>query len=156
MLLYLLRHAEASDRAASDAERALTEKGEAQARRVGEFCERNGLAPALILASPLRRAEQTARLAAEEIKGGKVEVAAFLASGMAPEDGTSALADHAKLPSVMIVGHEPDFSLLVAFLIGLKSSEHLHIRKASLTALEVGTFARGGSVLEWSLPAGLM
>ena len=62
MLLYLLRHAEAVPRNGSDdAARELTEKGIAQAKKVGRFCQSHDILPALILTSPLRRAEQTAK-----------------------------------------------------------------------------------------------
>ena len=82
MLLYLLRHAEAVDEAASDAARALTTKGMAQARKVGKFCVKNEVIPSIILTSPLKRAEQTARLVAKEIKNAEFIVCPFLASSM--------------------------------------------------------------------------
>ena len=156
MLLYLLRHAEAVDHAVSDAARALTEKGMAQAARAGKFCLRNGFAPEIILTSPYRRAEQTAKLAAEEMKAGKVEIVNFLGSGMAPETAAEELATYLKFRSVMIVGHEPDFSRLAAFLLGLPSNENIHLRKASLTLLTIRKLAPGAATLDFSLPVRCM
>ena len=156
MILYLLRHAEAVDRAKSDAARELTEKGMLQARKVGKFCARNEIEPDLILSSPLRRAEQTARLASEEIKGSEVEVLSFLESGMQPEAALNKLKSYAKLKSVMIVGHEPDFSRLICAMIGIASEPGIHLRKASLTMLTVRAFRPGAATLEFAIPVKLM
>src|SRR5438132_11316598 len=109
MLLYLLRHADAVSNAESDAARELTEKGIAQARRVGKFIRRNDLGPAVILTSPFRRAMQTAELAAAEFDSPEITVAQFLQSGMQPEAALEELKAYAGSKSVMIVGHEPDF-----------------------------------------------
>jgi phosphohistidine phosphatase len=152
MLLYLLRHAEAVDHAVSDAARALTEKGIAQAAKVGKFCLRNDFAPEIVLSSPYRRAEQTATLAAEEMNAGKVQIVNFLASGMDPANAAEELAAYLKFRSVMIVGHEPDFSRLAAFWLGLPSNENIHLRKASLTLLIVRKLAQGAATLDFSLP----
>ncbi len=157
MLLYLLRHADAVNHAASDAARELTEKGIAQAMKVGKFCRRNNVAPEIILSSPYRRAEQTATLAAEEMSAGKkVEIANFLASGMDPANAAEELAAYLKCDGVMIVGHEPDFSRLAAFLLGLSSNENIHVRKASLTLLIVSKLAAGAATLDFSVPVSLM
>jgi phosphohistidine phosphatase len=65
MNLYLLRHAEAEEEAASDEERQLNNRGREQARTVGRFCARNDLYPGKILTSPLARARQTAQIVAD-------------------------------------------------------------------------------------------
>ena len=67
MHLYLLRHAEAADRAPSDAARELTALGSEQAQTVGIFCKKHGIKPNLILTSPFRRAAQTADLVAAKL-----------------------------------------------------------------------------------------
>src|SRR5437588_10240100 len=105
MLLYLLRHADPVSHADSDAARTLSEKGVEQAKRVGRFCQRHQIAPDVILSSPLRRAEQTARLAAEEMGGVEVRIAEFLRSGMEPDAAVSGLKGFTKFNRVMIVGH---------------------------------------------------
>ena len=57
---------------------------------------------------------------------------------------------------VMIVGHEPDFSLLATHLLGLGDGSRLRIRKASLTHIELPAFAPGSGVLQFSVPCRLM
>ena len=58
--------------------------------------------------------------------------------------------------SVMIVGHEPDFSQLIAHLLGLPSNSQISVRKASLTLLEIAVLRAGAARLEFTLPCRLM
>jgi phosphohistidine phosphatase len=155
MQLYLLRHAEAVNHAASDAERALTEKGVEQAHAVGRFCAKRKLAPDLVVTSPYLRASQTAQLVATALNA-TVETAGFLASGMRPECGAAELKSYERFGRLMIVGHEPDFSLLAAWLLGLRSNENLHLRKASLILLDLPAVAAGAATLEFSIHTGLL
>ncbi len=156
MKLYFLRHANADTKAATDDERPLSEKGIAQAKRAGRFCREKGILPEIILSSPLVRARETAENYVSENPGGLLEFVEFLASGMRPEDGLDALKDYAKFESVMIVGHEPDFSVLAAHLLGLPDNANITIRKGSLTLLDVPLLRAGKAALEYSLPCRLM
>jgi len=155
MNLYLLRHAEAIDHAKTDAARYLTEKGVSQAKTVGRFCRDNGIAPDVILTSSYCRAEQTAQIVAAKI-GSKVVVAPFLGSGMQPGEAIKELDAYPNLASVMLVGHEPDFSHFAATLLGLPESRRLNLRKASLTLLALEHPGPGSATLEFILPVKLM
>jgi len=157
MLLYLLRHADAVMHASSDAARALSDKGIEQAREAGRFCLKNRLIPEIILTSPLRRAEQTARLFAEEIDALKVvSVAQFLACGMAPETALGELTVYRKLEGVMLVGHEPDLGRLASRLLGNVTRGKINIRKSSLTVFELDAAHPDSAVLQFSIPAKFM
>jgi phosphohistidine phosphatase len=156
MLLYLLRHAEAEPYRADDFSRKLTDKGEKQARLVGAFLDEKGLKPDLILSSPVLRARQTAILVAEELKTVLPTEVLWLACGMNPESALSEFAGYAKLESVMIVGHEPDFSALVAHLLDLGSSASVNISKASLSCIEFSRPVAGSGVLRFLIPAKLL
>jgi len=156
MKIYLLRHAEAEPHNPRDYTRALTAKGEEQARRAGKFCAKNGLEPEVIFSSPLVRAEQTARLAAAEMKAVDVIVVPWLASGMQPETALEELRALKRFSSVMIVGHEPDFSLLASALLGIPSGIGVNIRKASLTCLVADSPGAGSAVLDFSVPVKFM
>jgi phosphohistidine phosphatase len=155
MLLYLLRHANADTVAARDDERALSEKGEAQARKVARFCEERKLRSEIILTSPLLRARQTAAPVGERL-GVEVLVTPWLASGMAPDEAVSGLREYEKFSSVMLVGHEPDFSMLIAHLVGLADPAQFTVRKGSLTLLEMRTPRAGAATLHFTLPCRLM
>src|SRR4051794_975541 len=128
MLLYLLRHADAKTIAPTDYERPLSAKGIEQAKHMGNFCAAAGIKPGKILTSPLLRAQETANHFAFHLGDIEPEVAGFLASGMDPESAFEALSRYQHSESVMIVGHEPDFSMLCAYLLGMHAGGRIHIR----------------------------
>ena len=156
VLLYLLRHAEAEPHRSDDFSRRLTEKGERQAARVGEFLSKSAFRPDLILTSPVLRAKETAAIVARELASDDPDEVPWLACGMNPDRGFSELAGYAKLDSLMIVGHEPDFSTFAAHLLDLGSSHSINISKASLTAIEMPRLVPGAGVLKFLLPVKLM
>src|SRR4030095_4280440 len=125
----------------------------AQAKRVGQFCASNDILPELILTSPLARAQQTVEHFATVLsRVVPIKVVDFLAAGMQPEQALTALKAYDTVPRVMLVGHEPDFSLLAARLLALPTNEVLHLRKGSLTCFEVRAFKSGAARLEFSIP----
>jgi phosphohistidine phosphatase len=155
MLLYLLRHADAESSAASDELRGLSEKGLRQAGDVARFCEAREIAPDVILTSPLLRARQTAEIVAKQA-GAELVIQPWLTSGMIPDEALAELRAFSKMKSVMLVGHEPDFSQLAARLLGLPSSERLRLRKASLTCIEIESLKGGTGALQFMLPVKFM
>lgn len=155
MQLYLLRHANADTVAENDDERQLSEKGILQTQRVARFCEAHEITPSVLLTSPIRRAHQTARLVSEHLRV-DMQLARWLACGATPEDILSELYVLREQPSVMLVGHEPDFSAFAAFLLGAKHRNAFHIRKGSLTLFTLHEFAMGGGQLEFSIPPKLV
>lgn len=124
---------------------------------VGSFMAAHGLKPDLILTSPVLRARQTAAIASKGLKadGSPTEVP-WLACGMNPERALAELAGYAKLGSVMIVGHEPDFSVLLAHLIDLGSSGSVNVSKASLVAIEIARPVAGSGILRFLIPVKLL
>ena len=152
MNLYLLRHAEAEEEAASDGERQLTERGREQARTIGRFCARNDLYPEKIITSPLVRAQQTAKIVADELKvADRVQVCQFATAGMTTEGALNGLKAFAEHSSLLLVGHEPDFSGFVAALIG-GEEESIRFRKASLAKVTLPKLKAGVGRLEFLLP----
>jgi phosphohistidine phosphatase len=166
MLLFLLRHAEAESEAASDEARVLTDKGMRQAVSVGKFCLAHGLVPEIILSSPLKRTEETARLVARELNlPNLVQMAEFLRSGMSAERALSGIREYLiglmkreKYPaeaSIMLVGHEPDFSTLAGVLIG-GHSRSVHFRKAALLAISLQELKPGAGTIQFFVPVKLL
>ena len=155
MLLYLLRHADADTPAPSDDARALSEKGHGQARKVAHFCEAHDMQVSLVLSSPLRRAHETARPVAETLRA-EMLIQQWLASGMSPHAALEELRAYRTQGSVLLVGHEPDFSQFAAHLLGLPTGNAIHIGKASLTLLEIDVFRAGAASLLFTLPCRLM
>ena len=155
MELLLLRHADADTFAETDEARPLSEKGESQAKKVARFCDTHDLAKLRIFTSPVLRALQTAESVAKYLRL-EISVAPWLACGMRPETALDRLRECADEKSVMIVGHEPDFSALVAHLVGMPSGAQIEIRKASLTRLSVESLEKGGARLDFCVPCRLM
>ena len=155
MLLYLLRHADAETPAPSDEARALSEKGKAQAEKVGRFCEAHAMHLSLILTSPVRRAHETAQIVAAKMPA-EMLVVPWLACGMHPQAALEELGAYRSQGSVMLVGHEPDFSQIIAHLLGLPDHAKFLVRKASLTLLELRAPRAGAASLHFTLPCRLM
>lgn len=156
MLLYILRHAEAEAKITSDRERRLTLYGREQAKNMGYFCLEHQVVPEIILTSPVVRAKQTAGEVVAILKKGELIEAPWMACGMDPDVAFEELSAYKKFKSVMIVGHEPDLSCLMATLLGLKNAASLDVKKASLTAIEIKNFSFGAGILKWSLPSELL
>lgn len=120
--LWLLRHAEAEPHGTRpDPERALTKRGERQARAAGAAIARMDVDFEAVLFSPKMRAMDTARLAGEEAGDQLVEAMSEhrpLAEGY---DVATALHDIASLSAdgrLMLVGHEPDLAGVIGDLTG--------------------------------------
>jgi phosphohistidine phosphatase len=152
VLLYLLRHAEAEPHCDDDFSRRLTEMGYKQARQVGCIMKEQCLRPDLILSSPVIRARDTAGIVAKFL--GKIDVTQvpWAACGMNPDRALDELASYSKFKSILLVGHEPDFSTLIASLIGLLRSPSIQVGKASLIGINLPRLQVGSGILEFVLP----
>ncbi|HZC58888.1 MAG TPA: phosphohistidine phosphatase SixA [Chthoniobacterales bacterium] len=152
MQLFLLRHAEAESHSENDEERALTDKGRRQAANIGRFCAAHDIAPDVILSSPLVRARETAEAVAHELGMPKrVQIEEFLGVGMTPESSVSGLEKYSGRESVMLVGHEPDFSRLAGALIGGHRGS-VRFRKATLLSISLQNLKPGAGTIEFLIP----
>ena len=155
MQLFLLRHADANTEAATDDARRLSEKGIAQSEKVARFCEAHEFKPEVILTSPVRRAHETAKIVGKHL-GAELIVVPWLACGMRAAQALDELEGYSRFASVMIVGHEPDFSTLAAHLLGISAEHAITIKKASLTQIEIPIIRAGFGRLEFLVPSRLM
>ncbi len=155
MLLYILRHAEAEAVITSDRDRKLTPRGDKQAACIGQFCLEHELIPGVVLTSPVVRARETARNVVTVLKNVELFEVPWMACGMSPEVALHEIKTYLTFESVMIVGHEPDLSHLIAVLLGLDHAQALAVSKASLTALELKKLAPGAGVLKFFIPCRL-
>ena len=113
-MLWLLRHAEAADGVPDD-ERPLTERGVRQAEAAGRALQTVGASLDGCLSSPKLRALQTAQLACAPL-GVEVIVDRRLAGE--PFDVDELIAGQGE---VMLVGHDPSFTLLLHDLTGAQA-----------------------------------
>ena len=147
MLLYFLRHGEADwpDWKKPDDERPLTKYGKNEMRQVAAFLKRVKAKPDLIVTSPLPRAFQTAEIAAESLKI-KCREDKLLAPGFDRADLERLLKKYPE-ESLMIVGHEPDFSEIISGLTGAS----LKFSKAGIALVDLNRSWRSGRLL-WLVP----
>lgn len=153
--LYLLRHADAGDRQAwtgNDDERPLTAKGRRQSEQLGRFLASIDFQPGIILTSPKARAFETAELVAAAI-GQSVETDDRLGSSFRLSGLEKLLANH-DAASPLLVGHDPDFSTVVATLCG---ASRVPLKKGALVRIDVKRpLQPGGGTLRWLLPPDLV
>lgn len=153
MQLLLWRHAQAAD-GVPDMDRALTERGHAQARVMAHWLRPRLPAGLRIIVSPARRAQETA--AALGLPYETVE-------SIAPGAGAGALLEAAGWPeaggSVLVVGHQPTLGEVAAALLngdrhlspsaGERCLSPFHIAKGAVWWLR----ARGGDPRDVALVA---
>ncbi len=156
MDLYIMRHADAVDRAASDSARALTEHGMRQADRMGRLIESSVAGNLSIIASPYLRAQQTAgQIAAAVGSQAKITTDERLAPGLTMDDGSALVHEHGNASSLLLVGHAPDVALLVAHFLGADAAS-IAMRKSAVARLEAERAGRGSAILHWLLHPGLL
>jgi phosphohistidine phosphatase len=122
MLCYLVRHAQAEDAGTwpgADADRPLTEKGRARMERAAKALAALDLGIDALVTSPLLRAKQTAAIVAKRLgHATRLREDARLADGFGLALLHAILVEHGDASAVMLVGHEPSMSRLVAELAG--------------------------------------
>ena len=126
-MIWLLRHAEAED-GSPDAARELTDKGRKQARNAGLALKALGVELELCLTSPKVRARNSALIACEPL-GVEVREDDRLSGGpFDPEEVAAGLEE------VLLVGHDPDFSMAVHDATGAQ----VRLKKGGLAGIEKG------------------
>ena len=153
MKLYLLRHGIAADRdefSGSDAERPLTSEGRKSMEREAKGMEELGVCPDCIVTSPLKRAKETAKIVAERLRlENKLIEDERVADSFDVDSLAEILRDHDGAQSVMLVGHEPDFSETIGELIGGAS---IDLKKGGLARIDLDGASSTRGELVWLLP----
>lgn len=121
MELILWRHAEA-EAGEPDLGRALTGKGEKQARRVAQWLHAQLPDSARILVSPAKRAQQTAQALAE-LSPRKMKSVDAIAPGVGAEELLAAAGWPDGKLAVVVVGHQPTLGWVVSRLLAGAEAE---------------------------------
>ncbi|MGP0072682.1 MAG: phosphohistidine phosphatase SixA [Bryobacteraceae bacterium] len=158
MEIYILRHgvAEEPQTGQPDSERALTPDGRKKLRNVLRTAASAGVAPSLIVTSPFKRALQTAQMAAEilDYKGELLRTKA-LEPGSAPKAVWDEIRVHKDEVQILLVGHEPLFSRLMAYLLGSPNLQ-VDFKKGAVACIELERFPpEPHGVLRWMLTSKL-
>jgi phosphohistidine phosphatase len=158
MELYLFRHgiAEDGDPGSPDSARELTDDGREKAAAVVKMARKTGVRPSLILTSPYVRARQTAQIAADELAfEGDILNIDSLVPHSSPEKVWQSIRDHADETAILLAGHEPLLSQLVAWLLNAPSLR-VEMKKAALVRIDVeapraGRVGPPHGVLRWMM-----
>lgn len=130
--IILWRHADA-DPGVPDLHRALTRKGEKQAKRVARWLHERLPTSAVVYVSPARRAQQTASALAQLAPREFVTLEALSpATRLSTALGAIRATDRTR--TVVVVGHQPTLGELTAHLLGVEVDEW-PIRKGALVWL---------------------
>lgn len=150
--LYFLRHGKAWSRAAwreDDDLRPLTAAGEALVRAEGRAIKSMGLAPEVIVTSPLARARRTAAIVAEELgMSDRLVEDSRLAHGFDAGRLAEIVESQGEVASLMVVGHEPELSDTVAELTG---GGRVGFKKGGLARVDVKGPQLDDGILAWLL-----
>lgn len=157
MELCILRHAIAVERGTTgygdDSERPLTPEGRAKMRQGALGMKALELSFDLILTSPYARTRETAAIVAKtfKLKDDAVTLTDNLLPGASFEKLVREINAHSP-QNVLLVGHEPDLSELISFLlIGVRKS-FIDLKKGGLCNVSTARLTAGKcAVLNWLL-----
>src|SRR6185312_1779867 len=153
MIIYFVRHASAGQKKLSgkkDEKRPLDADGVQQCTQMGRILSSMEVGVDAIISSPLKRATQTAALMANEIGyEGKLHIENALRPEAKYDHFREMLRDYSKQESIMVVGHNPNFSdFLGRTIAGSGERAHVDMRKGSVAKVES---KQKKYVLDWLL-----
>jgi len=156
--LYFLRHGPAASIEEAgverDSERPLTDDGLAVCTLVGEGLKRLSVRFDVVASSPLKRARQTADAVAAPLGiKDRVVVTEAMMPGCTITDLADFVRSHRHAAKIVLVGHQPDLSELVAELVG---GARMKMPKAGLARVDLDEVAPGAGTLRWLLEPGMM
>jgi len=156
MDIYILRHAIAVEATAArrDFDRPLTPEGEKKLRRITKaFCNLD-LSFQRVISSPYVRARQTAEIVTSLVAPRRqVELWDSLGADGNPRELVVELSKLKPTPgSVLLVGHEPYLSSLIALLVCGSTTPAITLKKAGLCKLTANSLRPARcATLEWLL-----
>ncbi len=152
--IFILRHGEAGNRMAvveKDSERPLTPEGRAEMQKIAKSLKAIGLQTDRIYTSPLRRAQETAEIAARVLNIPTLEEW----DELKPDGSKAAL--YRKLARLeqgsrpILVGHEPYLTSMIGEIIGTTSAK-IALKKGGVGKVRITSFTpRISGELRWLL-----
>ncbi len=159
MNLYLARHASAGKiggGASRDADRSLTVSGEEEAELVGKTLARIEPSISAVVTSPLVRAVQTGKIIARQMSNDLVfKTSVNLSPGFRHKAFLEELL--AIGGNILAIGHEPDMSKSVSYLIADSSAASIRMETSAVANVELTSSASNyDAELRWLLTPGLI
>ncbi len=149
MNLYILRHADAAKRDeekfADDNQRPLVKKGKNKTDKMARFLRKRKSRVSLILTSPSLRCLEAAKRIRKELKLSKEQVITL--DCLLPEGSNADLIADIKnkylVDSLLVVGHDPNLSLLISQLVTGTPDLLIDLKKGGLCKLAIDELTDG-------------
>jgi len=153
MIIYFMRHANAGEKRADpvkDEKRPLDKDGVLQCRYIGALLSALDVQVDQIIASPLKRATQTASLVGNEIGfDGRLQINDSLRPSATFEDFRDLLNACAKYEAIMVVGHNPNLTEFISQIVTNSGSrKSIELKKGGVARVD---FSPKRSVLNWMI-----
>jgi phosphohistidine phosphatase len=152
--LFILRHGEAGNRMTvveKDFERPLTPEGRAEMQKIARSLKAIGLQTDRIYTSPLRRARETAEIAAKILEIPTLEEWDELKPDGSKTGLYRKLARLEQNPRPILVGHEPYLTSMIGEIIGTTSAK-IVLKKGGVAKVRITSFTpRISGELRWLL-----
>ena len=151
-----MRHgkAEVTGHGGSDAARRLTKKGHDEIRAAARWMKTQELSFDLIAASPLSRAQETARIVSAALGPKTVETWAVLVPGGNPDTVCHAIGRYPDNATLLLVGHEPLLSTLASRMVAGNENARIAMTKGAVAKIRNFSFEAGCTgELQWLLTA---
>jgi len=156
--IYIVRHGIAAPytRSGFDGDRRLTDVGIDKTHRAARGMKVIGVRPDAVLSSPLRRAEETARIISRVLDDVPVYICPPLAPGFNFDELSGAFFKPPKPSKILVVGHQPDLGMLGSRLVtGDPEALQLPFRKAAAARVDVyGSPQLLRGTLQWFMTPG--
>lgn len=150
MRVYFMRHGDAGDKKSwrgEDADRPLSEVGVERTNAAAAHFEHTGLLPTRILTSPLARAVQTAGIVADGLGcSDLVEVDGRLNQSFDMRVFRHILRENADEDRLLLIGHDPSFSMVIEAAIGGGS---IILKKGGVARVDIENVGRATGHLAW-------
>lgn len=135
-----------------DSLRSLTKPGKRKMREVAAGLREIVETVDLLAASPLVRAQQTAKIVARAYDDMAVNTVEALSPGSSPASLVDWLDGHASADVVAVVGHEPHLGMLVTWLMTQARESRVELTKGGAALLDFSSRVEAGSgTLQWLL-----
>jgi phosphohistidine phosphatase len=153
MELYFLRHGQSVPRAEwseDDESRPLTESGVSAMAHAAWTLARLGVTPDVLITSPLERAQGTAEIVAPVLGlEGRLSTERCLGRGFGMKQLRRLLRRHSRAGSIMLVGHNPEFTTIIHKLTG----GHVALSKGGIARVHLSARKSRSAELVWLLQA---
>ena len=153
MELYFLRHGQSVPRSQwsrDDASRPLTDEGVSALAHAAWTLARLDVRPDVLITSPMERAQRTAEMVAPALGlEDKLSTAPGLGRGFGMRDLRRLLRQHPRAGSIMLVGHNPEFTSVIHKLTGSR----VVLSKGGLARIHLSARKSRSAELVWLMQA---